>query len=69
MSSRKEHILICDSCGKEVSDGGGTWIGGHPHNGWLSVTRHGGDTTLESLKRKKHFDFCSVKCLKEYDYE
>jgi hypothetical protein len=63
MATRKSTILKCDQCGKEVSDDGCAWIGGHPFSGWLSVKEHGGSTQLAELQRKKEWDICSLECL------
>ena len=66
MSSRKEHILICDFCNKERTDNGSTYYGGHPFSGWFHVTVHGGSTRLEELQKKREFDFCDSVCVTNY---
>jgi hypothetical protein len=67
MAKRKETVQICDQCGKETayeSDGG--YCGGHPLQGWLHLSEHGGSKRLEELQRKKEHDFCGVNCLLGY---
>jgi hypothetical protein len=54
---KKAQIFICDQCGEEVSDGGETYIGGSPFNGWYHIERHGGSTDLASLRAQKDWDF------------
>ena len=68
MTTRQEQVKICDNCKREVSDRGEKWVGGHPHNGWYSVSLHGGGTSIEALKRKRQYDFCCEKCMKEHDF-
>jgi hypothetical protein len=59
---KKAQIFICDQCGEEVSDGGETYIGGSPFNGWYHIERHGGSTDLASLRAQKDWDFCCDGC-------
>jgi hypothetical protein len=66
MATRKNTILKCDQCGKEISDDGQCWFGGHPFSGWFLVKQHSGSTRLEELHRKKEWDICSKKCLNEF---
>lgn len=64
MATRKETVRVCDQCGKEKrfeTDGG--YCGGHPLQGWVHVSEHGGSTRLAELQRKKEHDYCSWKCL------
>lgn len=65
MSTKKATIKVCDVCEKKVSDGGETWIGGHPFSGWFEVNQHGGSTALHELRKKRDWDICSTKCLEE----
>lgn len=58
-----ESVIVCDVCGKTVSDRGKTYYGGHPFDGFITVTIHDFSTSLRSLERKKIFDFCDKTCL------
>jgi hypothetical protein len=69
VSARKESILTCDNCGREVSDEGEISYGGHVHDGWYHLTRHGGSTALSELNRKRDWDLCGLKCLKAIQKE
>jgi hypothetical protein len=66
MATRKSKIIKCDVCGKEVSDEGGGWIGGHPWSGWFTVKEISGSTQLDELLRKKEWDICSKGCLRDF---
>ncbi|MEI7534234.1 MAG: hypothetical protein WCK57_07665 [Verrucomicrobiae bacterium] len=66
MATRKSTILKCDVCGKEVTDEGSGWIGGHPFSGWYSLKEHGGSTQLVELNRQKDWDICSKGCLMDF---
>ena len=64
MATRKETVRICDQCEKEKRfDPDGGYCGGHPLQGWVHVSEHGGSTRLAELERKKEHDYCSWKCL------
>lgn len=65
MATKKEIVRVCDVCSKEARTGGEMWIGGHPFNGWFTVSQHGGSTTLDELRKKREWDICSAKCLSE----
>lgn len=60
---KKQEIMTCDICGKETSDEGVVWYGGHPFNGWLSIQRINGSSALAALQTKKDWDICSNECL------
>lgn len=57
------NIMICDRCGKNVSDDGERRIGGSPFNGWYHMQKINGSTSLAALEEQKEFDFCSDKCV------
>lgn len=59
--------MVCDHCKKETRYTP-TW-GGSTIHGWFSVKRVNGSTTLNGLSKKKDWDFCSVECLRAFDYD
>lgn len=59
----KETVKVCAVCKKRVSDNGRITFGGHVHNGWFQIHKHGGSTTFAALKAKRDWDVCSRKCL------
>lgn len=63
MATKQEIVKVCDVCNQRVSDEGEVHFGGHPHQGWFEVERIGGATDLKSLKAKRDWDVCSVRCL------
>ena len=65
MATKKAIIKVCDVCEREAQDDGEMRFGGHPFNDWFHITRHGGATDLDSLRKKKEWDICSVPCLAE----
>ena len=56
----------CDNCKREVCDHGEMIIGGSYKGGWLHLSRTPQSTSLQELQKCNSFDFCSVKCLKEW---
>lgn len=63
MSERTEKVLVCDQCGVEASDKGKTWIGGHPHVGWLHVKRLYMPCNRKFGIGHEELDFCTEECL------
>lgn len=64
----KQDILECDCCGKKKIAKHTIYIGGHPFNGWFTVNKRNNTSCVPIMESKTEFDFCSEKCLKEYDY-
>ena len=60
--------LKCDNCGKIVEAHKECYAGGHPFHGWLILERRNINIYL-LYPRPRHLDFCSVKCLKKYEFK
>ena len=63
MGTKKATIKTCDVCHTKVDDGGETWFGGHPFEGWFTVHQHSGSTALSKLNQVRDWDICSKACL------
>jgi hypothetical protein len=62
----KIETLQCDMCGETAEADQDMYIGGHPFNGWYHLNQHGGSTQLQQLRKKRDWDFCSLKCLSDF---
>ncbi len=60
------NTTICDNCGKENCDHGQIMIGGSYIGGWYHLGRTPRSTGLNELRMQNSWDFCSLKCLKEW---
>lgn len=58
--------FVCDNCGYEKTDNGDILIGGNHFGGWYHLNRELRGTMLAELQKPRSFDFCSLKCLKEW---
>ena len=58
--------LNCDNCGKETCDHAEILIGGSFKGGWYHLTRTPRGTWFAELQRPNAWDFCGLKCLKEW---
>lgn len=63
MTTKHATIRKCDTCGKQNIDDH-TMIGGSPFQGWLSIHRTNGNTSLSWLYRQHQWDVCGTECLK-----
>lgn len=61
-----EKCYECDVCHKKVFDNGEMLIGGNQFKGFYHLTKENQSTMLDDLQEKRNWDFCSVKCLKEF---
>lgn len=59
----------CDKCGREITfNPCEIYVGGSPRTGWIETREHISVAERLSTKKRPFHRFCSVKCMKEFDF-